>query len=295
MKTEKVSLSFKEGASDKLYLAALDEVANSRFVVNFAYGRRGGTLTTGTKTKAPLGYEMAKNIYDKLVKSKTAAGYIPDAADSDDADSDADREATGNQCQLLNFIAEAQVAPLLADAAWWMQEKYEGTRMLIHKTAPTVDATAESVTVDSVTVDSVTVDSVTVMNHYGLAVEAPDIILTDARRIEQSCVIDGALVGERYVAFDLLEFGNTDLRDAPYSQRLAYLAQLGLQNSLVISATARTTAEKQQLFAALQSADGVEGIVFKQHNAPYTVGRPKSGGTQVKFEFYATDAVIVMN
>jgi bifunctional non-homologous end joining protein LigD len=285
MKTEKVSLSFKEGASDKLYLAALDEVANSRFVVNFAYGRRGGTLTTGTKTKAPLGYEMAKNIYDKLVKSKTAAGYIPDAADSDDADSDADREATGNQCQLLNFIAEAQVAPLLADAAWWVQEKYEGTRMLLHKTAPPVDATAESVTADSVTA----------MNQCGLAVEAPDIILTDARRIEQSCVIDGALVGERYVAFDLLEFGNTDLRDAPYSQRLAYLAQLGLQNSLVIGTTARTTVEKQQLFAALQSADGVSGIVFKQHNAPYTVGRPKSGGAQVKFEFNATDAVIVTN
>jgi bifunctional non-homologous end joining protein LigD len=73
---------------------------------------------------------------------------------------------------------------------------------------------------------------------------------------------------------------------------LAHLAQLGLQNSLVIGATARTTAEKQQLFAALQSA-GTEGIVFKKHSAPYTVGRPNSGGTQVKFKFYATASVVV--
>jgi bifunctional non-homologous end joining protein LigD len=70
MKSEKVSLYFKEGASDKVYLASLDEVDNNRFVINFAYGRRGATLTTGTKTKAPVGYEAAKNIFDKLVKNK---------------------------------------------------------------------------------------------------------------------------------------------------------------------------------------------------------------------------------
>lgn len=277
MKSEKVSLYFKEGASDKVYLASLDEVDNNRFVINFAYGRRGATLTTGTKTKAPVGYEVAKNIYDKLVKNKIAAGYIPGIDGPEYAHTDADRQATGIQCQLLNFIEEAQVTPLLQDTMWWAQEKYDGKRMLLHKAEPTVDPTA---------------NTVTAINRSGLSIGAPDVILTDAGRIDQAYLIDGEVVGESYFAFDLLELGNMDLRDAPYSQRLAYLTQLGLQNSLVVGATARTTAEKEQLFAALQNA-GTEGIVFKQHNAPYTAGRPNSGGTQVKFKFYATASVVV--
>lgn len=281
MKSEKVSLYFKEGASDKVYLASLDEVDNNRFVINFAYGRRGATLTTGTKTKAPVGYEVAKNIYDKLVKNKIAAGYLPGATDPEYAHTDADRQETGIQCQLLNVIEEAQVAPLLQDTGWWAQEKYNGKRMLLHKVEPTAATTVE--TTMETTVEP-TANRVTAINRNGLAIEAPDIILTDAGRIDQSYLIDGEVVGESYFAFDLLELGPLDLRDAPYSQRLAYLAQLGLQNSLVVGATARTTAEKEQLFAALQST-GTEGIVFKQHNAPYTAGRPNSGGAQVKFKF----------
>ena len=80
METEKVTLYFKQGTSDKVYQAALEAVENNHFVVNFAYGRRGATLTTGTKTKAPVDYATAKKIYDKLVKSKTAEGYMPGAA-----------------------------------------------------------------------------------------------------------------------------------------------------------------------------------------------------------------------
>jgi bifunctional non-homologous end joining protein LigD len=77
MKPEKVTLYFKQGTSDKVYDVSLEEVENNCFVVRFAYGRRGATLTTGTKTNAPVAYAPAKAIYDKLVKSKTADGYIP--------------------------------------------------------------------------------------------------------------------------------------------------------------------------------------------------------------------------
>jgi bifunctional non-homologous end joining protein LigD len=36
-----------------------------------------------------------------------------------------------------------------------------------------------------------------------------------------------------------------------------------------------------------------EGIVFKRSDAPYLVGRPASGGTQVKFKFWASASCIV--
>ena len=38
----RVSLYYREGSSDKVYQAAI-EPAGNQFVVNFAYGRRGGT------------------------------------------------------------------------------------------------------------------------------------------------------------------------------------------------------------------------------------------------------------
>ncbi len=38
---------------------------------------------------------------------------------------------------------------------------------------------------------------------------------------------------------------------------------------------------------------GAEGIVFKDINAPYTPGRPASGGTQLKFKFVETASFIV--
>ena len=73
---ERITLYYRQGASDKVYQAAL-EPRGEGFVVHFAFGRRGSTLNTGTKTASPVDYEAAKRIYDKLVREKTAKGYTP--------------------------------------------------------------------------------------------------------------------------------------------------------------------------------------------------------------------------
>ena len=69
--TERVALYYREGSSDKVYQAAI-EPAGNQFVVNFAYGRRGSTMTTGTKTSSPVDYPAAKKIYAKLVGAISA-------------------------------------------------------------------------------------------------------------------------------------------------------------------------------------------------------------------------------
>lgn len=273
MKPEKVTLYFQQGTSDKVYHVSLEAVADNRFVVHFAYGRRGATLTTGTKTNTPVDYAAAKKIYDKLVKSKTADGYTPGIEGPQYVHTDADMRETGVQCQLLNFIEEAQVAQLMQDDAWWAQEKYDGKRMLLYK------ADAQ-------------LDKVTAINRSGLSVGAPDMILKRASSVARMYLVDGEAVGETFFAFDLLEFDQANVRSLPYRQRLVQLASLGLDGSIVMAATAQTAAEKQQLYDRLQTADA-EGIVFKKQDAPYTVGRPNSGGTQVKFKFYATASVVV--
>ena len=72
--SERITLYYREGSSDKVYQAAIEPVGD-QFVVNFAYGRRGTTLTTGTKTSSPVDYESAKKIHAKLVSEKKAKGY----------------------------------------------------------------------------------------------------------------------------------------------------------------------------------------------------------------------------
>lgn len=269
MKPEKTTLYFKQGKSDKIYKASLEKTDSNSFIVNFAYGRRGATLKTGTKTKAPVDYPSAKKIYDKLVKSKTVKGYKPGEKGAEYVHTDIDARETGVQCQLLNFIEEAEVIRLIDDAKWWAQEKHDGKRMLVLKK-----------------------ESTTPINRRGLSTGAPDTIIRGADRVEGAFLIDGEAVGEKLFTFDILEVDDTDLRPAPYSQRMSHLENLGFTDSIIVVETAKTKKEKQQLFDNLK-ASKAEGIVFKKHSAPYTAGRPNSGGTQMKFKFYATASVIV--
>ena len=72
--SDSIDLYFCEDNSDKEYHASIEPDGDG-YVVNFAYGRRGGNLKEGTKTPEPVDYETAKKIYDKLVESKLAKGY----------------------------------------------------------------------------------------------------------------------------------------------------------------------------------------------------------------------------
>src|SRR5438552_12511038 len=71
---EQITLYYREGSSDKVYQTSI-EPKGELFVVNFAFGRRGSTLQTGTKTSEPVDYNSAKKIYDKLIREKQAKGY----------------------------------------------------------------------------------------------------------------------------------------------------------------------------------------------------------------------------
>src|ERR1043165_4146528 len=98
--TERITLYYREGSSDKVYQASI-EPKGELFVVNFAFGRRGSTLSTGTKTSSPVDYETAKAIYDKLVREKTAKGYTPGEDGTPYQHTDNEQRSTGILPQLL--------------------------------------------------------------------------------------------------------------------------------------------------------------------------------------------------
>jgi predicted DNA-binding WGR domain protein len=72
---QRKTLVYQEGRSDKVYEVDLCQVGTDRFVVNFRYGRRGGTLKEGSETVAAVPQTEAQRVFDRLVNSKIKKGY----------------------------------------------------------------------------------------------------------------------------------------------------------------------------------------------------------------------------
>jgi bifunctional non-homologous end joining protein LigD len=269
---ERITLYYSDGRSDKTYQAQI-EPKDGGFVVNFAFGRRGSTLQTGSKTATPVDYAAARKIYDKLVAEKTAKGYSPGEDGTPYQQTSLQARATGVLPQLLNPIDEAEAEKLIADDAWWAQEKLDGKRVLIRRSDQEVIG----------------------INRKGLSIALAQPIASFALSIgSQQWVMDGECIGDVFFAFDLLENACADLRTQPYSQRLESLNRLiPAENGAIHGiATASTARSKGLLLRRLQELKK-EGVVLKRHDAPYTPGRPASGGDQLKCKFYATASCIV--
>jgi len=269
---EHITLYYRQGSSDKVYQAAI-EPRDGNYVVTFAYGRRGATLATGTKTQTPVPYHEAKSIYDKLVAEKTAKGYTPGADGTPYQHTDKASAATGIHCQLLNPIEADQVERLIADPSYWMQEKWDGRRLLIRKQG----------------------DTITGINRLGLVVALPAPLVACVAQCPVDCILDGEAIGDTLCVFDTLLIGDEEIGGLRYGER--YLRLLNLLASfqhphIHLVETHFTAAQKRAAFARMK-ADGCEGVVFKHTDAPYIAGRPATGGTQLKYKFCETASFIV--
>ncbi len=73
------SLRLTEGKSDKVYevdLVELPKSDDSRYLVNFRYGRYGASLREGSKTPMAVPLDKAQKIFSSLVVSKINKGYV---------------------------------------------------------------------------------------------------------------------------------------------------------------------------------------------------------------------------
>ncbi|MEI6232909.1 MAG: RNA ligase family protein [Planctomycetota bacterium] len=270
MTKESTTLYYRRGPSDKIYHAEVVEV-DAGFGVNFAYGRRGLTLKTGMKTFTPVSFDEAKKIYDKLVREKTAKGYTPGLNGTPYSGTADAQRSTGILPQLLNPIDDALAEALISDPNYLMQQKMDGRRVLIQAT-----------------------ETITGINRKGLTIALPQNIVDSAAEIGVPFIIDGEAVGNWFYAFDLLSLNGRDCRSCPYRERHDKLYNLIGQGSGAIELleTFDRTAEKADAFERLKQANA-EGVVFKRVDAPYSAGRPASGGPQLKFKFVATGSFIV--
>lgn len=266
------SLYYREGSSDKEYHARL-EPTDTGFLVTFAYGRRGSALTTGTKTTTAVDYAKATAIFDKLVQSKEAKGYTRGEGGTPYQHSDADRQPSGLLPQLLNVADQAAANEAINSDNWCLQEKYDGRRMMIRKTGVTVEA----------------------INKLGLVVGVSAAVARAAGSIDGDFILDGEIIGDVLYAFDIFEYAGNDLRDKPYHERyriLLDLIALNLDDAIAPTHNWTSQSDKRRKLAELRDAKA-EGVVFKRLDAPYSPGRPNSGGPQLKFKFVETLSALV--
>ncbi len=199
---ESITLYFRAGPSDKVYQASI-QPKDAGLMVHFAYGRRGSTLSTGSKTQSPVDYQTAKGIYDKLIQEKTAKGYHPGETSSPLQHTD--KTSSGILPQLLNPVESHELEQLIHDPAYWMQEKKDGRRLLIHKQG----------------------DTVTGINRLGLTVALPAPVIAEASACAEDFLVDGEAIGDNMYAFDLLLIGDDDIRGRRCGERYLHLLELG--------------------------------------------------------------------
>jgi len=269
---QSTSLYFREGPSDKEYHAAI-EPHDDGFIVTFAYGRRGSTLTTGTKTETPVSLADATKVFDKLVASKIAKGYraLGGSFTPYQQSGDEGRD-TGIRPQLLNPIEKDEVNRLIADSRYCLQEKHDGRRLLVRKRG----------------------DEITGINRRGLVVAIPEPIRQAVAAIPLDVLIDGEAVGDTLHAFDLLEVNGNDLRPRRYMDRHSGLLMVIPPNQQALRwvSTAVDPRDKFEIYEDLRQGNR-EGVVFKDVNAPFSPGRPNSGGTQLKHKFVESASFVV--
>ena len=274
------NLYMREGSSDKVYNVSL-EPQDSGWVVKVVRGRRGNTLITDSKTAAgPVPYDKALGIFTKTVNEKLGKGYkeaegteVSPVYTAPEA-----REQTDLVAMLLNEIDEDGIETIVCSPAWWMQEKMDGRRMIIHVENKLLKA----------------------VNRRGQTCGLPQSVEAGVLALGDDIIVDGECVGERFYAFDILSFRGVNLREHAYRDRIGLLDGIeencrlnsgGLKSWSVVN-TYRTEEEKRYQLKFVR-AQGGEGVVFKRHSAHYAPGRPASGGSSLKLKFVKTLSAIV--
>jgi bifunctional non-homologous end joining protein LigD len=266
MKENTITLYYKEGSSDKVYTVAVEPKGNL-WVVNFAYGRRGAAMTTGSKTQEPVELQEAIKIMSKTVVEKQSKGYTVDTTGK--AFMHVDKTSTGIYPQLLSAVTEEQVEALLADDDYIMQEKFDGQRRILQKQHKTI----------------------TGINRKGLAVGLPLEVHQDlAVRTEFiNLLLDGEQIDDTVYVFDIIE------PNKGFKQRYDILKNMidsSKFKQIKLVKAVSGYVPKSKLYKELLKA-GREGVVFKHKNSIYTPGKPKSEHAQFKYKFYETASFIV--
>lgn len=282
MSFPRASLSFKRGSADKVYNAAVVP-KDDGYLVKFSYGRRGKPLKHGLKTSAPVELAKAVSIFEKLVTSKVAKGYVSEDEDTYEAVAVAEmaQERTEWLPQLLNPIGEENVRETFRGfrSNVIVQTKHDGERRaIIHQNGELYGANRRGLRVPLAHHVEMAFRTLTIQHELG------DFIL------------DAEDMGEYVVVFDCCRWERQDLRNHPFRSRRDVVIDLenlcnksNILDAIVCDYGVAVTNEND-LWEFIHYAKDMneEGVVIRDPEGLYKEGRPNSGGPCIKLKFYAT-------
>lgn len=282
------NLAFQQGGSDKYYDVFLEELLDgSGYLVNCEYARRGAAPNHATKTKAPVDLAKATKLFEKTVNDKLKKGYqvvgttdsaAPAAPVAKPKQQDsAERLGATNDypVQLLNAVTLSELRHKASLGGFMLQVKHDGVRCpMIAKGRLTEFFNRKN-------------QAVPVAEKFRRGI----VDLMEAMNWN-SMSVDGEMLGDHYVIFDVFSANGTDMRTRPFRDRNEALRLISKYSGGLIRVDVAVDAETN-LETYLKQLRNEEGMVLKAADAPYSAGRPNSGGDQFKFKFVESATVKV--
>lgn len=291
--THQVTLENRTGGSDKIYVVQVqhDDTTGAYLAVGY-YGRRGSSLSRAEKYNGPSA-AAAKSAADKLEREKrTKSGYtdhvlapgatIPgmpagvpkfggtSTASSAPAATTIAKAIVGVLPMLAKEADEKRAAELMDDSDWGMQCKYDGERVTVSLRRSGIQAANRKGEARPLTAPAeAALKKLLAMPDFG---------------DERETVVDGELMGDVYVIYDLITLRDNDAKSMSCMERYSALEELLQDHSHLLAPMAWTTDEKRAMMAKAQ-LEKWEGVMFRDLNAKYSNGRTVS---LLKHKFWAT-------
>jgi bifunctional non-homologous end joining protein LigD len=178
--------------------------------------------------------------------------------------------------QAFGWVSEDDAVALCHDPEWVMQQKFDGTRALVHVTHSGVEFRA---------------GNEKPLKHSAAAVHF-ERLAAALSAVEPGTVLDCELVhytGTLYV-FDLLAHRGREIVVLPQRERRARLESLPLSDPAVPAHEARSTGDKLAMLMSVYEGEG-EGVMLKHRRAPYSPGERVEHSLKVKF-VKTVDAIV---
>lgn len=291
-----IALSYMDSRSDKLYIIQVQQeetTAGTVYKTVGYYGRRGASLSVATKyTGASL--PSANAAATKMEREKRGKGYgtwsIPAAGipgmpagapklgaaptggtpASSATPAPAAKAIVGQLPMLAEAIDEDSLEFYLTSPDWAAQRKYDGERGVVSMRRSGFQPTNRKGELRAITQ--------AVNDALSRFLSQPDF--SD----ERETVVDGELMGDVYVIYDVLTLRDNDVRKQSYAERFASLEMLLDTDLGMLAETAWTEEEKRALLDRARK-EAWEGIIFRQIDGKYVNGRTK---VLLKFKLWAS-------
>jgi len=192
-------LTFESGNSSKEYNVTINKTGDG-YTVNFAYGRIGSSLTTGTKTPSPVSLDEAQTIAEKLLRAKLKKGYVPSADAPAEIRAVTDSNTVVELPQLsVATVLESAIDILDTQNGLIGQVKCDGERRTVFFRD----------------------GKVTALNRRGVETTMHPIVSDAFAKIcsglcYDSLTVDSEDMGDHLYIFDCLEINGNNLRDTPF-------------------------------------------------------------------------------